>query len=301
MDVDSFASAVYGKGGKSKDKVYQKGGKVKGKTKDKSKSKTKFEGTCFVCGKTGHMKADCWYKDTAVGGKGSKGKSTKSKTAAVITEQPDTPSVMKKIEAEYEEAEEAKGDSWVFAMGSRNRTDLILFDSGSDEHVCGVDFAPSAPLRDSTNTVTMRDAQGNIIKHPHQRDVHMTMMSDKGEIPGKTTFEVAEVPGAILSAGKLIQKGFKAVLDANGSYIEKNGRRVQLIMKKNSFYLPANVMAINDVDDEHMTGGSSASTGAVAPRPDLHNEVLLATRAAVAAKRAESNLQAQTPTTVAPA
>ena len=69
------------------------------------------------------MKADCWYKDTAVGGKGSKGKGTKSKTAAVITEQPDTPSVMKKIEAEYEEAEEAKGDSWVFAMGSRNRTE----------------------------------------------------------------------------------------------------------------------------------------------------------------------------------
>ncbi len=78
----------------------------------------------------------------------------------------------------------------------------------------------------------------------------MTMMSDKGEIPGKTTFEFAEVPGAILSAGKLIQKGFKAVLDANGSYIQKNGRRVQLIMKKNSFYLPANVMSSNDVDDE---------------------------------------------------
>ena len=105
MDVDSSTNAVYGKGGKNKDKGYRKGGKVKGKTKDKSKSKTKFEGTCFVCGKTGHMKADCWYKDTAVSGKGSKGKGTKSKTAAVITEQPsDTPSVMKKLEAEYEEA-----------------------------------------------------------------------------------------------------------------------------------------------------------------------------------------------------
>ncbi len=66
---------------------------------------------------------------------------------------------MKKIEAEYEEAEEAKGDSWVFAMGSRNRTDLILFDSGSDEHVCGVDLEPSAPLKNSTTTVTMRDGQ----------------------------------------------------------------------------------------------------------------------------------------------
>ncbi len=39
-----------------------------------------------------------------------------------------------------------------------------------------------------------------------------------------------------MSAGKLIQKGFKAVLDVNGSYFEKNGRRVPLVMREKSFY-----------------------------------------------------------------
>ena len=63
-------------------------------------------------------------------------------------------------------------------------------------------------------------------------------------------------------------------------------------MRKNSFYLPANVCSINGGDGELMTGGSSASAGpdpGIAPRQDLHREILIATRAAVAAKRARMN------------
>ncbi len=88
------------------------------------------------------------------------------------------------------------------------------------------------------------------------------MRSDHGELDGRATFEVAGVPSAILSAGNLIQKGFRAVLDLDGSYLEKNGKRVKLVMKKNSFYLPANVCSINGESndgDENMTGGSNGS------------------------------------------
>ena len=142
---------------------------------------------------------------------------------------------------------------------------MILFDSGSDEHICGLGFAPMAPTKSSTNLVTMRDAQGNIIPHTHQRDVSIKMQSDCGEIPGEATFEVADVPGAILSAGKLIQKGFRAVLDASGSYIERGGKRVELATRKNSFYLPAHVCAINGGDDDEMDSGGSSGSEDPAP------------------------------------
>ena len=121
---------------------------------------------------------------------------------------------MKKITAETEEWEEqpAQPDSWVFAMRDRQREilnarswrsgpqagdyedSLILVDSGSDEHMCGYSFAPLAPTRESTNYVTMRDAQGNMIKHDHQRDVSVRMKSSRGSVAEATaTFEVADV------------------------------------------------------------------------------------------------------------
>ena len=140
---------------------------------------------------------------------------------------------------------------------------MILFDTGSDEHICGLGFAPTAPRKNSTNMVTMRDAQGNIIPHTHQRDVSIKMQSDCGA--GEATFEVADVPGAILSTGKLIQKRFRAVLDASGSYIERGGKRVELVMRKNSFYLPSHVCAINGGDDDEMDSGGSSGSEDPAP------------------------------------
>jgi len=58
------------KGWKGKGK--QKGkGDGKGKTKD---GKTRFEGTCNLCGKTGHKKEDCWHNKSGEKGKSEKGK-----------------------------------------------------------------------------------------------------------------------------------------------------------------------------------------------------------------------------------
>ncbi len=106
---------------------------------------------------------------------------------------------------------------------------MILFDNGSDKHVCGLGVAPAAPTKNTTNTGTMRDAQGNVIPHTFQRDVSIKMRSDNGEIPGRAIFEVANVPGAILSTGNLMQESFRAVLAVHGSYLERGDRRVDLV------------------------------------------------------------------------
>ena len=60
--------------------------------------------------------------------------------------------------------------------------------------------------------------------------------------------EVADAPDFMLRLGKFTQKGFRAVLDVNGSYLEKNGKRVKLVMKKNLFYLRQRVL-----QDQHLT------------------------------------------------
>ena len=196
--------------------------------------------------------------ESKAGGKGSQVKE--------ITEQ--EPAAMKKITAEHEDWSEQSADegSWVFALSAhesmqKQKADLnsrswrntwkadkdqfeeslISIDSGSDEHVCGYAFAPLAPTRETTNKITMRDAQGNEILHEHQRDVKVRMEGERGSATAVATFEVADVKGAILSAGKLVQKGFNVMLSPTGSYLERGGSRVELVTKKNSFYLPARV------------------------------------------------------------
>ena len=65
--------------------------------------------------------------------------------------------------------------SQVCAVESSSRK-LILFDSGSDEHVCNQSFAPSAQTSSSTDTAhTMRDAQGNIIPSAGQKSVNFCL------------------------------------------------------------------------------------------------------------------------------
>ncbi len=90
----------------------------------------------------------------------------------------------------------------------------MLFDSGSDEHVCDMGFAPAAPTKNTTNMVEMHDARGNVIPHNSQRDGRIRLSTDKGDLKGKATFEVADAPGAIFSAGELVQTGYRSVLDA---------------------------------------------------------------------------------------
>ncbi len=65
------------------------------------------------------------------------------------------------------------------------------------------------------------------------------MHSEHGPATAKVTFEVADVKGATLLAGKLVQRGFQVTLAPDGSYLEKTGKRTELVMKKNSFLPPS--------------------------------------------------------------
>ena len=97
----------------------------------------------------------------------------------------------------------------------------------------------------SDNDVEMRDAQGAVIQHDLQRKVRLSMDGNSGNnVDGEADFEVTNIDGAILSAGRLIRKGSRAVLSQNGSYLERGGERIELKMRRNTFYLPSRVCAL---------------------------------------------------------
>ena len=92
VEVDQiFSKGGYKGAGKHGDKGKSKNNKgkfVKGKDKDKGftghskdTGKKKFDGTCHVCNKYGHMARDCWHAASKEGGKaGSKGSNVKEIT-----------------------------------------------------------------------------------------------------------------------------------------------------------------------------------------------------------------------------
>ena len=59
-----------------------KGKDGKGKYGKEQQQQQKFHGTCNICGKTGHKREDCWFKEKATyKGKDPKGKTYKGKDA----------------------------------------------------------------------------------------------------------------------------------------------------------------------------------------------------------------------------
>jgi len=98
MDVDSFQKGWPkggGRGGKKGDKGQPKGGGKGGKQENPNKDKE-----CHVCGRKGHLKKDCWYKDQPEkwlkkkdgpkgGGKDSKKGKKGGKGAGALDDQPE--------------------------------------------------------------------------------------------------------------------------------------------------------------------------------------------------------------------
>ncbi len=66
----------------------------------------------------------------------------------------------------------------------------------------------------------MRDAQGNQSYHEHHLYVKVHMFWEHSPAATMAPFEVADLKGAILSAGKLVQRGFEVTLAPHGSYLE---------------------------------------------------------------------------------
>ncbi len=94
-----------------------------------------------MSGKTGHKQTECLYRE---GGKAAV-------TASSSGEQPpDTSGNVRFIVTGHLWTSMGQLDdvgSWVFAANSKGTNSVILFDSGSDEHVCDISFAPEAPTK----------------------------------------------------------------------------------------------------------------------------------------------------------
>jgi hypothetical protein len=104
----------------------------------------------------------------------------------------------------------------VNAVMSNTNSTLILFDSGSDEHVCPQSFAPATAIVKCDSLGAMRDAQGHTIPSIGTKTVNMHI-GDRAEQSATAPFVVGPVKGPILSVGKLLRQGYTAHLDVNGS------------------------------------------------------------------------------------
>jgi hypothetical protein len=132
-------------------------------------------------------------------------------------------------------------------------SDFMLFDSGSDEHVCRRDYAPNAPVSSGDQTF-MRDARGNVIPSHGKKKVKFRVPLDDGsDQAALADFAMGDIKeGAILSAGKLLRQGFKAYLD-NGCHLWRGESllshlehitKADIVIERNSLYLPVNVQEL---------------------------------------------------------
>ena len=127
--------------------------------------------------------------------------------------------------------------------GEDHRT-LILVDSGSDEHLCPASFAPRARLaprgalkRSRAVAPMMKDVQGNVIENKGTKVVGMSLGNG---LHADVEFVVGPVKNPLLSAGKLVRRGYQIGMDPEGGhYLAKDGVYTPLRLIRNSLYLEA--------------------------------------------------------------
>jgi len=120
----------------------------------------------------------------------------------------------------------------------------ILLDSGSDEHMCPLSWHREADTLRSTNQGILRDVQGNVIPNRGQRWVaqdHEAWHADddwtKEQFRMTSCFTVGDVAEPLLSAGKVVAAGGTVHLEGGNSYIEVDGKRVEVTMVGRRFFV----------------------------------------------------------------
>ncbi len=228
------SAVLYGMGNKDNGK---KGRDKKGKTKEAKNGKGKvpteqFDGECGYCGKWGHRRADCRKKIYD-----DKGKGKGASAASAAAEGPSVGAVT------YEDWNmEPKPDSWAFAVqvefvacsaGTPGERLLILGDSGSDEHLCPVDFADHVAVEPLAFPLSIRDVSGKILSVYGTRRVRVLL---DGVVDCVIPFVVADVTRPIVSLGKLTKQDFSVHLERQASRIEHGGIKASRIAGHNTFY-----------------------------------------------------------------
>ena len=95
----------------------------------------------------------------------------------------------------------------------------IMFDSGSDEHVCKLDFGGRGQEQESK--VKLNAVSGDALKIVGERKVILVLAGTKGPVEVEVIFQVSKnAQKNILSSGKLFRKGFSATMNPKGySYL----------------------------------------------------------------------------------
>ena len=263
---------VKGKKGKEyKGKDYKGKPKVKGKFDKGSKF---FEGYCSYCYRWGHKKADCQARErdrekgkgkgtnaieaqTPVAGTGTSAavyyphaEAGDEETRVMAPKTPDhSPprSIGERHRHPRWSDEDESDDYWVGAVEYAGEVAAIqdggvyvMYDTGSDEHVCTVEFAGSME-RLQESSVRLNAVSGDPLDILGEVKVKMSMVGVGQNLEMTTIFQVSRnATKNILSGGKLLRAGFQAQIDPHTKsnlWHKQSGTIIPLHMKGNSFYL----------------------------------------------------------------
>lgn len=125
----------------------------------------------------------------------------------------------------------------VASAGELIQVVFMLVDSGAYDHVCPREFAPMFALTTSSKPRHAMSADGSPIQHSGERRV-------LAELCGGTrvliTFQVMSVSRPILSVHQLAKRNWIFIVGAQPSqaYVEKNKRRVALVVHEGLYYVP---------------------------------------------------------------
>ena len=140
----------------------------------------------------------------------------------------------------------------------------IMYNSGSDEHLCKQGFGGTGD--EVHSLVQLNAVSGDALKILGERKVILELEGMRGPIPIEVVFQMGKnCQKNILSSGKMFRKGFKSITDPDGaSYLSHNKfkDKIPLFMYGNSFYVKIhNVKSIPRTAKVQRERGSKRSRG----------------------------------------
>ena len=277
-----------GKFGKGK---YKQGKDTKGGNKSgdvsmkgtyyKAPANSQFQGECSHCGKWGHKASECWRKQVAGVGEDGTGNelgasasavgSTATKSCALVTDDQrvDGPWVFSIID----------GDTSLYGMVMAVTEDIaeIVVDSGSVANVCPPEFGAEFGFT-SDAVPKLFNVNYEALKCYGMRMVSILLKCDDGTwLQAMILFVVANVAYPVLSVGKMIANGYTGVFAPSGSFIAKNGRRVQVQTRGKTFILEGKLGTTTGqkqkINGEHVVA-PVVGLGPGRPRGDPDDEMI---------------------------
>lgn len=129
---------------------------------------------------------------------------------------------------------EVREDEMLCASATEDDPEWLLLDSGCAKTSCPDTFHPEQPTVQGA-VIWLRTATGEVVSAGGKRSVPFQMENgDKSTV----RFTVGGVNKAILSVAEVNDLGHKVVFDKSGSYVEKDGKRLTVERKNNTFWMP---------------------------------------------------------------